>query len=370
MFEMGMLMAAAIAAVPEKPVTCAPDGRARSAANEQGQAHWCEAPSYFGGWSKDGEFRQWDPAGTLRVEGSYFSGRKDGKWTFYDAEGDRLEERRYRNGKLLSRERIAERSPSPPTASGAGSAAGARASNPSNPAPPESPSRAETERPRRFERSNPTWLLSAVGPGKATTLGVGGRMALFLPMLDLTLRTGITDGFTFNLRGATVGLVNAVDLSLEGRLFRTRDASLSLLAGGTFTGVFAFGNESISVGPTPGFRLSFGGPRFQFTAGMDVPMYVFTSISSQVVSSIAQDLGTEGVTASATGLWVTVRPMLGVEFPVGRRKKTQMYVMAQLEQSVVEESGGASLSYTLPFLTVGANWDLTGGGRSKDRYDF
>lgn len=50
-----------------------------------------------------GGYREWHPNGKLAVEGEYYEGKKNGRWTEWDAEGKKLGERFFRFGKEVPR---------------------------------------------------------------------------------------------------------------------------------------------------------------------------------------------------------------------------------------------------------------------------
>lgn len=351
---------ATASAGPPPSMDCPSDGQLRRIVGEDPQGGtevWCEAPDFFGGTTRNGPYRYFDDGGRLRVAGEFLNGRRHGAWTFYGPDGELEETRRYRNGRLVSRQRTAGRVA---TSASRSIPSRSRPSQDVHSGPKEGTTRSEMswevdddQMGGTGVRKGGTWLFSAAGPGKAATFGLAARLVLFVPMADFVFRGGITDFYSIRLRGSSVGILNLADLDNEVRLFQSGGWSTSLVAGGSLSAIFGLGTEAVYFGPKPGVRFSFGGPRVQVTAGLDVPLYVFSSLAT---SQVQTDFGTTSAGGGQTGLWVALRPEVGVEFPVG--KTVHMYVQATLEHMVVEESGGVTLSQTLPLLAVGANWDL------------
>jgi hypothetical protein len=48
-----------------------------------------------GTWANDGRFVQWHPNGQPAIEGAFKEGRKVGKWTYYDENGKKTEEKTF-----------------------------------------------------------------------------------------------------------------------------------------------------------------------------------------------------------------------------------------------------------------------------------
>lgn len=182
------------------------------------------------------------------------------------------------------------------------------------------------------------FIYSGLGPGAGeTAIGVGGRLLVVVPMLDLHVVHGFTDRLDLEARLSTIGILNVADLGLRYRLFGDEELSLAVRANAHGVGVFAFVAGGASVGAAGGFTLAFGDEDWQLSITEDIPVHFFQAVDAGEVEE--------------TGNFKAVvsRTTLAFETLVARR--TSLYVTAQLYVPIVYGQAGV-----LPFLAIGASF--------------
>ncbi len=214
------------------------------------------------------------------------------------------------------------------------------------PAPAKSPPTvAETE--KKPEPPQSLFIFSAIGPGQGHgTIGMGGRVYLFVPTYDLHYVRGLTNSLDFFFSLNSLAIINLADIGLRFRLFGDPDSGFSFALKGSatpfvfFIGVGGTGAAATAIGATPGALVSFGGRSVQFTFSFDVPIF----FGGAFIASGS------GSSSSGSNFQVTevFRPAATIEFPASVNS-TNMYVQAA---AYISNSG----QFFGPILAVGAAW--------------
>ena len=197
---------------------------------------------------------------------------------------------------------------------------------------------------RHFVHSN---YSAGVGEG---TLAMGGRIfipgSIPLPSYDIWYRRGFHEMLDLEVHASTFGILSWIDVGVRSKLFGDEAFSLGLRADLTTMLIFiSFDDESASAfafGVTPGLIASFGTKTFQFSVGVDAPIFfagggVFSSDSSSSSSS-----------GTGTGIAALIRPTLAAEFPVS--DGTNMFIDLGVLIPV------DAPDFYLPVLGIGAAW--------------
>jgi hypothetical protein len=191
---------------------------------------------------------------------------------------------------------------------------------------------------------------SANGPGSSrTTVNLGVRtyapslaeVNVVLPTVDFNLVHGINRTLDYEFRVSTIGLLSLIETGVKFRI--VGDQAIALGGRLDATGLLLVVPEDDQTtvaglfGVTPGVMLSTGGPRVQFSAGLDVPIVLGSA-----------DVGGIHATGPDAPFGYLLRPWLGVEFPISDRANLSLQA-----QAYVSTIGGAAVA---PNLAAGISW--------------
>ncbi len=187
-------------------------------------------------------------------------------------------------------------------------------------------------------RTQNTFIYSGLGPGRGeTAIGVGGRLLVVVPMLDLHVIHGFTDRLDLEARMSTIGVLTVADLGLRYRIVGDEQLSLAVRANAHGVGIFAIVAGGATVGAAGGLTLSMGDADWQLSLTEDIPVHFFQAI----------DAGDVEETGNFRA--VVSRTTLAFETMVG--KQTSLYVSGQLYVPIVAGQAGV-----LPFFAIGASF--------------
>lgn len=207
--------------------------------------------------------------------------------------------------------------------------------------------------PGRSEAQS-AFVHSALGPGASKTavnLGIRAYAPTVdnigdgaLPTVDFNLVHGINNTFDYELRISTLGLISLIDTGIKARLIGGNNFSVGARLGASGLLVIIPAGEEGAVGGlfgiTPGVVASLGSSRFQFSAGLDVPLLLGAAAAS--------DIGGVQATGGDSVFGYVLRPWIGVEFPIGTT--VNMTAQAQAYVSAIDKTTVA------PNLAVGISW--------------